>query len=75
MEEKKIAHTPAETAQALSELAEKLEEMDKADGLFGEAVTDDELEEVAGGKPINPTRGNSNTPSDSSSENNRGPQS
>ena len=49
----KKVQTPRETAQALSDLEEKLEEMDKAEGFFGEsmaeALTDDYLEEVAGG--------------------------
>ena len=49
------AHTPNETEQTLSELARKLEEMDRAEGFFGEsmaeALTDDYLEEVAGGLP------------------------
>ena len=48
--------SPEETAQELSRLAEKLDEMDKADGFFGEAVTDEELEDVAGGAPpVNPS--------------------
>ena len=55
-EQKKKIQTQEETAQALSDLAEKLEEMDKAEGFFGEAVTDKELEDVAGGaKPVIPT--------------------
>ena len=54
MEElKKQAQTPEETAQELSELAEKLAEMDRAEGAFGEsmadALTDEYLEEVVGG--------------------------
>ncbi len=54
MEElKKQAQTPKETAQELSELAEKLAEMDRAEGAFGEsmadALTDEYLEEVVGG--------------------------
>lgn len=48
MEEKK-AQTPKETAQALSDLTEKLEEMDKAEGVFGEAIADVKLDDVAGG--------------------------
>ena len=51
----KQAQTPEETAQALSDLAKKLEEMDKAEGFFGEsmadALTDEYLEEIAGGIP------------------------
>ncbi len=49
-----ITGTPEETAQNLSELAEKLTDMDKAEGFFGEAVTDEDLEDVAGGI-VNPT--------------------
>ena len=53
--EEKSTQTPAETEQALYGLAEKLEEMDKAEGFFGEtmadALSDDYLEEVAGGLP------------------------
>ena len=51
-----MTQTPEETAQNLSALADRLAEMDKAEGVFGEAVTDEELEDVAGGhRPINPT--------------------
>ena len=53
MSEKKSAQTPEETA--LSALAEKLAEIDRAEGVFGEAVTDEELEDVAGGAPLNPS--------------------
>ena len=53
MSEKKNAQTPEETA--LSALAEKLAEIDRAEGVFGEAVTDEELEDVAGGVPLNPS--------------------
>ena len=54
MEEKKTALTPEETARELSSLAEKLEEMDKAEGEFGEnmaddALSDEYLDEVVGG--------------------------
>ncbi len=49
----KKAQTPRETAQALSDLEEKLEEMDKAEGFFGESMadtlTDEYLDEIAGG--------------------------
>ena len=54
MEEKK-AQTPKETAQELSDMAEKLEEMDKAEGVFGEAIADVKLDDVAGGLII-PTK-------------------
>ena len=53
MSEKKSAQTPEETA--LSALAEKLAEIDRAEGVFGEAVTDEELEDVAGGVLLNPS--------------------
>ena len=54
--------TPQETDQALSSLADKLEEMDDAEGVFGEAVfdspSDDVFEDIAGGQwPISPTIG------------------
>ena len=52
-ETNKMNQTPEETAQELSELAEKLAEMDRAEGKFGEveanALPDEYLEEVAGG--------------------------
>ncbi len=52
------AQTPEETARALSDLAARLEEMDRAEGDFGEsmaeAITDEYLEEVAGGLPAIP---------------------
>ena len=41
--------TPWETEQAISGLAKKLNEMDRADGIFGEEMSVDEMEEVAGG--------------------------
>ncbi len=46
-----LSQSPEETVQTLSELAEKLAEMDKAEGVFGEAVSDEDLEMVAGGEP------------------------
>ena len=53
--EEKSTQTPTETEQALYGLAEKLEEMDRAEGFFGEsmanALPDDFLDEVAGGMP------------------------
>ncbi len=49
-----MTQTPEETAQNLSALADRLAEMDKAEGVFGEAVTDEDLENVAGGI-VNPT--------------------
>ena len=55
MSEKKNSRTPEETAQTLSEFAKKLEELDKTEGIFGEAVTDDDLEGVAGGALLNPS--------------------
>lgn len=50
----KKTQTPEETAQALSDLAEKLDEMDRAEGVYGETMLDKELEDVAGG--VIPTR-------------------
>ena len=44
--------SPEETAQTLSELADKLDEMDKAEGVFGEAMTEEELDYVAGGQGV-----------------------
>ena len=41
------AQTPEEMDQAM----EKLAKMDKAEGIFGEAVSDEDLEMVAGGEP------------------------
>ena len=53
MNDKKTAQSPEQTAKSLSALAEKLEEMDRAEGVFGEPVdnglSDEYLEEVAGG--------------------------
>lgn len=49
MKEEKATQTAAEAEQALSELAEKLDEMDSAEGVFGEAMLDKELEDAAGG--------------------------
>ena len=49
----KRTQTPEETARELSDLARKMEEMDRAKGFFGEtmadALTDEYLEEVVGG--------------------------
>lgn len=45
------AQTPQETNEAMRALANTLEEMDKAEGVFGEAMLDEELEMVAGGWP------------------------
>ena len=55
MNDNKLAKTPEETAQALSETAKKLADMDKAEGVFGEIMTEEELEDVAGGVVI-PTK-------------------
>ena len=55
MNKKNRTQTPDETRQALAALAEKLEEMDRAEGDFGEAMVkalpDVFLDEVAGGMP------------------------
>ena len=55
MNDNKLAKTPEETAQALSETAKKLADMDRAEGVFGEIMTEEELEDVAGGVII-PTK-------------------
>ena len=63
MNEKITAQTPKETEQAVSDLAAKLEEIDKAEGVFGESMretlTDTYLDEIAGGMahiiPTSPT--------------------
>ena len=46
--------TPRESAQAVDRMADSLSDMDKAQGIFGESMLDEELDEVAGGaiKPI-----------------------
>ena len=45
--------SPLETEQAVADLAERLEEMDKAEGVFGEsmseALPEESLGEIAGG--------------------------
>ena len=50
---KKTALTPKETEQAVSDLAERLAEMDKAEGIFGEPVDevlpDEYMEKIVGG--------------------------
>ena len=43
------AQTPQETEEALLAAADTLEALDKAEGVFGEAVRDEDLEMVAGG--------------------------
>jgi hypothetical protein len=48
MNEKPIAQTPEEMMQAASPLAEKLDEMDMAEGIFSE-ISDEQLDEIAGG--------------------------
>lgn len=53
-DEKSSALTPEETEDTVSELAGRLEEMDRAAGVLGEAFLDVELEDVAGGL-IRPT--------------------
>lgn len=53
MENKKLstAQTPKETEQDFSALSDRLEEMEQAEGVFGEVITDEELDEIAGGSP------------------------
>lgn len=46
--------TPKETEQALESLSDKLEEMDKAEGVIGEAMLEEDLDAVAGGAPTIP---------------------
>ena len=57
MENRKLsaAQTLDETEQDFSALSDRLEEMDQAEGVFGEVITDEELDLVAGGhvKPSN----------------------
>ena len=53
MENKKLndAQTLEETEQDISALSDRLEEMDKVEGVFGEVITDEELDFVVGGAP------------------------
>ena len=46
---KNHTETPKETETDVKKLAEKLEEIDSAEGIFGEVITDEELDSVAGG--------------------------
>ena len=64
MENKKLnaAQTPEETEQDISALSDRLEKMDKAEGVFGEVITDEELDLVAGGAPPSKQPISSNTP-------------
>ena len=43
------AKTPKEMESDVKKLAEKLEEIDSAEGIFGEVLTDEELDEITGG--------------------------
>ena len=43
------AKTPKEMESDVKKLAEKLEEIDSAEGIFGEVITDEELDFVVGG--------------------------
>ena len=43
------AKTPKEMETDVKKLAEKLEEIDSAEGIFGEVLTDEELDEITGG--------------------------
>ena len=43
------AKTPKEMETDVKKLAEKLEEIDSAEGIFGEVITDEELDEITGG--------------------------
>ena len=44
-------NTPKETDKAVEQLADDLAVMDRAQGIFGESISNEELEEVAGGVP------------------------
>ena len=46
---KNPTETPKETETDVKKLAEKLEEIDSAEGIFGEVITDEELDLVGGG--------------------------
>lgn len=48
------AETPEEMRRALADQADRLEEMDKAEGRFGEEILDEELDAVAGGEQGTP---------------------
>ena len=48
-ETRKTAQTPEETNQAVSDLTDRVAKMDKAEGVFGESLLDEELDDVAGG--------------------------
>ena len=48
---KNHTETPKETEADVKKLAEKLEEIDSAEGIFGEVITDEELDSIAGGIP------------------------
>ena len=50
--EERGAQTPEETNQALGDMAARLENMDGAEGIFGESLLDEELDDVAGGGEI-----------------------
>ena len=51
-EQDSYVQTPQEMEQAVSSLSDRTSEMDKADGIFGEALADEELDSVAGGDLI-----------------------
>ena len=58
---KNHTETPKETETDVKKLAEKLEEIDSAEGIFGEVITDEELDFVAGGgRPSSPANNSSN---------------
>ena len=46
---KNHTETPKETETDVKKLEEKLEEIDSTEGIFGEVITDEELDFVAGG--------------------------
>ena len=47
----------AQTPEEIDRAMEKLAKMDRAEGIFGEAVLDEDLEMIAGGVPQLPSRG------------------
>ena len=46
---KPTAETPEETERDLAGLADRLEEMHEAEGVFGEVLTDAKMDDIAGG--------------------------
>ena len=61
MPDKNVSQTPEEIQQALDHLADQLNEMDQAEGVFGEAtgdpMSDESLDKIAGGAILPITTG------------------